>query len=418
MPVIPVLLAAVFLAHFGWLLAAFTGAAAVGRVIGGWLARRDDRKLQYVDAFNNGDPYAMAATCADPMQILDGMSPHVWQGPTAAQDLANRRAPQSGKAVTDRTTLAQLFELWIEAKALVDGVSEQTAKAYRDVWKVHGARQIGALRVTELATSSAHARLQEMGSTTQAKRLRMILSGMYGIAVRYDVFAVNPIRETRTVKTSRKPARAATPAEFERVRAAVRAYADRKGPGPRPGRLLGAFVELLAATGARPNEVLAIRWCDVDLLADPPTVTITGTLIDHGRIAGKPVHRQEARKGDAPPHTVVLPQFGVESLTALVAESGMEGAVFANRDGGWMSLTNMRRALRAALPADLSWVTPHSFRRTVATVVRDAMGAELAQQQLSHAKLATTEAHYLQRQTRGPDVRAVLDKYAGGDRGD
>jgi len=42
--------------------------------------------LHYVDAFNNGDAKAMAATCADPMQILDGMSPHVWQGPTAAED--------------------------------------------------------------------------------------------------------------------------------------------------------------------------------------------------------------------------------------------------------------------------------------------------------------------------------------------
>jgi ketosteroid isomerase-like protein len=40
----------------------------------------------YVDAFNEGDPRAMAAACADPMQILDGMSPHVWQGPTAAED--------------------------------------------------------------------------------------------------------------------------------------------------------------------------------------------------------------------------------------------------------------------------------------------------------------------------------------------
>jgi MFS family permease len=43
MPVILVLLAAAFLAHFGWLLAAFTAAAALGRLIGGWLARRDDR---------------------------------------------------------------------------------------------------------------------------------------------------------------------------------------------------------------------------------------------------------------------------------------------------------------------------------------------------------------------------------------
>ena len=41
---------------------------------------------QYVDAFNSGDRKAMAAACADPMQILDGMSPHVWQGPTASDD--------------------------------------------------------------------------------------------------------------------------------------------------------------------------------------------------------------------------------------------------------------------------------------------------------------------------------------------
>jgi len=41
---------------------------------------------QYVNAFNSGDAKAMAAACADPMQILDGMSPHVWQGSTAADD--------------------------------------------------------------------------------------------------------------------------------------------------------------------------------------------------------------------------------------------------------------------------------------------------------------------------------------------
>jgi integrase len=332
--------------------------------------------------------------------------------------LTNRRAPLSGQAVTEQTSLSDLFELWIETKRLVDGVSDQTAQSYRDAWKVHGEHQLGALRVTELPTSRANAYLQQIGAPAQAKRLRMILSGMYGLVVRYDVLAVNPIREARTVKTERKPARAATAAEFERVRAAVRAYAGRKAPGPRPGRLLAAFVELLAATGARPNEVLALRWSDVDLLAEPPTVTIAGTLIDHGRIAGKPLHRQDTRKGDAPPHTVLLPHFGVEALTALVAESGMDGPVFANRDGGWMSLANMRRSLRAALPPDLSWMTPHSLRRTVATVVRDGAGPAQAQQQLSHAKLATTEAHYLQRQTRGPDVRAVLDKYAGGDSGD
>jgi ketosteroid isomerase-like protein len=42
--------------------------------------------LQYLDAFNSGDPKAMSATCADPMQILDGISPHVWRGPAAGED--------------------------------------------------------------------------------------------------------------------------------------------------------------------------------------------------------------------------------------------------------------------------------------------------------------------------------------------
>lgn len=323
-----------------------------------------------------------------------------------------RRAPLSGQLVTEKTALTDLFDLWIEAKAAEDGVLQQTVDQYRAVWKTHGAAQLGSLRVTELRTQSAHNYLQGMGATTQAKRLRTVLSGMFSMAVRFDVLPVNPIREAKPVKTTRKPARAATAAEFRQIRAAVQAYSTRKGSGPRPGRLLAAFIDVLVATGCRPSEVLATRWSDVDLLADPPTLTITGTLIDHGRIVGKPLHRQDHRKHHAPPHTVVLPKFGVETLTELVGESGMEGPVFANRQGGWMSLANMRRALRAALPDELSWVTPHSFRRTVATVVRDAHGPDKAQQQLSHSKLATTEAHYLERQTRGPDVRAALEQFA------
>lgn len=41
---------------------------------------------QYVDNFNKGDVKAMAATCAVPASIIDGLPPHVWQGPTACED--------------------------------------------------------------------------------------------------------------------------------------------------------------------------------------------------------------------------------------------------------------------------------------------------------------------------------------------
>lgn len=324
-----------------------------------------------------------------------------------------RRPPVRGGLVNDTTSLGELFEVWLVTKAAEDGLSPQTVQQYRQVWAKHGASQIGALRIREVGTQTVHDHLQAMGVTVQGKRLRMILLGMFGLAVRFELVAVNPVTGARPAKTKRKQPRAVLADELVAVRAAVRAYADREGSGPKPGRLLPAFVDLLVATGARPNELLATRWWDVELDADPPTLTIAGTLIDHGRIEGKPLHRQEKRKGGAPEHTVLLPAFGVAVLRSLPrCSSRPEDPVFANRDGGWMSLANMRRALRAALPDELAWVTPHSFRRAVATAVRDALGPALAQQQLSHSKLSTTETHYLQRQTHGPDVRGVLDAFA------
>lgn len=180
-------------------------------------------------------------------------------------------------------------------------------------------------------------------------------------------------------------------------------------------RQLPEFVDVLMSTGCRPNEVLSLRWSDVDLLADPPTMTITGTMIDHGAVKGEALHRQDERKGDAPAHTVILPKLAVEALTTLFGDAaGPDSPVFSNRDGGWMSLANMRRSLRAALPEELRWVTPRSFRPTVATVVRDNLGPPEAQAQLSHAKLATTERHYLERRTVGPDARKALDQFTEG----
>ncbi|APE17756.1 integrase [Mycobacterium sp. WY10] len=324
-------------------------------------------------------------------------------------------AGESTGAINSRTTLSELFEVWIAAKVSEDGVKGQTESQYRDVWRLHGDRQIGALRIGELTTSRADAHLKAItAGPATATKMRIVLAGMYGLAARFDVVRTNPIRETKTARSQAKPARALTAFEFEQVRQAVKAFTERKGPGPRRAPLLPAYVELLAATGARAAEVLAVRWEEVDLLGEPPTVTLTGTLIDHGTIPGKPLHRQDTRKGGAPPHTVVLPAFGVAVLADLFALTGPVGPVLTNRDGGWVSASNIASSLREALAPHkhLQWVSPHSFRRSVATVVRDGMGVEAAQRQLSHAQLATTEGHYLQRTTTGPDTRAVLDEWA------
>src|SRR5213082_4027417 len=61
---------------------------------------------QYINAFNRGDGEVMEATFAVPGSILDGMAPHLWQGPTASQDwyrdvlLEGKQHGASGYSVT------------------------------------------------------------------------------------------------------------------------------------------------------------------------------------------------------------------------------------------------------------------------------------------------------------------------------
>jgi hypothetical protein len=57
---------------------------------------------EHISAFNRGDRAAMAAACAEPGVILDGMAPHVWQGPTATQDWY--RDALLGEPLHDRVT--------------------------------------------------------------------------------------------------------------------------------------------------------------------------------------------------------------------------------------------------------------------------------------------------------------------------
>ena len=70
---------------------------------------------------------------------------------------AELAAGQPNGVINGRTTLSELFEAWIPAKIAEDRIGERTATLYRDTWRLHGDRQLGALRISELSTSRADA---------------------------------------------------------------------------------------------------------------------------------------------------------------------------------------------------------------------------------------------------------------------
>ncbi|MGG7462820.1 tyrosine-type recombinase/integrase [Plantibacter sp. YIM 135347] len=73
---------------------------------------------------------------------------------------------------------------------------------------------------------------------------------------------------------------------------------------------------------------------------------------------------------------------------------------------------NVRRLLRDVMDAaGIENVTPHRFRRTVATIVNDAQGAILAFELLGHTDPRITMQHYIQRnETVNPVTAELLDK--------
>ena len=58
-----------------------------------------------------------------------------------------------------------------------------------------GDDQLGALRISELTTSRGDAHLKSL-PPSQSATLRVVLTGMYGLAARHDVVHHNPVRET------------------------------------------------------------------------------------------------------------------------------------------------------------------------------------------------------------------------------
>lgn len=74
-----------------------------------------------------------------------------------------------------------------------------------------------------------------------------------------------------------------------------------------------------------------------------------------------------------------------------------EHLIFFTRNKTPLTTNNVRRRLRAVLEGTgVDGVTPHSFRRTVATFLERAGGAELAAEMLGHSSSEITKQHYIE----------------------
>ncbi len=224
--------------------------------------------------------------------------------------------------------------------------------------------------------SFLNAKAQSGSSWKTVKLIRTAFGGIIEAAVRDDLLTSNPVRKTRLPR--RAPIEDAIQISPESVRALLEAL-------PEPSR---SIATLLAMTGLRVGELLALRWQDVDF--EKGFFSVRQTVYE-GHF--------DVPKSKRSKRTLPLGPVCAEIFTSLRKPGVYPSAlVFSARNGSPLSRRNLlNRQLRPTAKAlgmpEANW---HWFRHAHATLL-DSVGAPLGTVQalLGHASPEVTSGIYI-----------------------
>ena len=333
----------------------------------------------------------------------------------ALRDKLAERVIPTEHLVTADTTVGKLAKLWLQYLRDEGRIENTTINEYERVLIKIVIPELGGVRLRELTTSRLDMFLVALRaiSASRQRKTKVVLGAMLGLAVRHDALVVNPVQQTSRIHREKSETRSLTPEDLETVRQALRTWSTQARPGPKASSDMSDIVDLMLATGARIGEILAVRWEDVDLDGARPNLTINGTIKTE---PDKGTYRKPNPKSDASVRTLVLPDFAVTVLRRRMRTTTRENpieAVFPTRNGTWQQVNNVERRWRQIRKdTGLDWVTPHTFRKTVATLISERVDTETASQQLGHSSPAITREFYISKPAIAADVAHVLDELA------
>jgi len=325
--------------------------------------------------------------------------------------LENRRPPGVSGEISLDTKISALIDQHL-ATLEADGKSPATMTTYRSAAR-RLAKFSESLRVGDATPGRVNAVIRSLRAAhgaNMARHGRTLLRGALQIAVLDDVLGANPVAQVSKIESDRKPrgARPLGAVELRELLGKLRASevcqaADLVDP-----------VTVLAATGMRRSELLALRWVDFD--EEAGTLEVAGKV---ARIAGQGLKRFDTTKTASSVRVVPLPEFAVAALVERRGRAflGEQPMIFPSTAGTWRDPDNFNKQWRK-VRADLGVpdVTSHSFRKTIATIIDDAgLSARIGADQLGHAKVSMTQDRYMRRGKVHTEVAALLDRSISGE---
>lgn len=304
---------------------------------------------------------------------------------------------EGGKPITDaKTPLATWIEEWSTTTLENSDRKPATKSIYRMLARVHlspaplGTLPLGSIRPSHVEGLTG--RMRKAGSSDSTIRgTYTVLRAVLDAAVRDKLIAENAAsavkRPTATRRADgRDEARHMTPAQVRTVLTAAE------------GTRYAPIFSLIAATGLRRGEALALRWEDVDL--DEGSLTVTGTL---GRAGGVLVRstpksaRSRRSLGLTPGIVTMLRKRRIAQLEAKMRAGSRwqeTGYVFTTEIGTPLEPRNVLRDFTAAVQrsgVDPEGVGLHTLRHSAATGMLDAgVPLHVVSRILGHSSVAIT----------------------------
>jgi integrase len=232
-------------------------------------------------------------------------------------------------------------------------------------------------------------------SSKTLHNVHAILSAAMAYAIEKKLRDDNPCKGVRLPRMQSEEMVFLTPGEYSLLRSKIRAH-------------YRTFVDVIAGTGMRWGEAVALTVGDVDLLAKTPTLRISKALkrAENGHYVGGPKTIRSVR-------TVSLPATLVEALIPLVTMRGRDEVLFTGPRGGRIYYGKFRSDVwapsvakaQAAVDGDGLEVAPelrltvrpgvHALRHSHASwLIAAGVDLPTVQRRLGHESITTTIDRY------------------------
>jgi integrase len=300
---------------------------------------------------------------------------------------ASRRVEDGRNALDAASTIGEYAAIWEAGPLAASDRKATTREWYVTQLRVNVVPHLGTIRLDRLRPSHIEAlmgTLRASGkSPSTARGIYTVIRQVLDVAVRDGLLATNPAAAVSRPRVDKQPARVMDTDETSMLLAAA------------SGHRLHALLVLLAFTGLRRGEALALRWEDVD--TERGTMTVRGTL---ARVGGSlVVQTPKSRSSRVWPLAAPV----VEALRAHRVVQAAErlrmgqawtdsGHVFTSDVGTPLDPRNVYRLVRRfADQAGVPGVHPHTLRHSAATA---ALGAgvplTVVSQMLGHSSVSIT----------------------------